>query len=229
MRIINDIFEFTVYLIIGSLRQWFSDMFIKQQNVFIPLNPRTFSLNATKVLLFTSYDFLPCGLLDLVTSFGVQKLIRQSRSVQEIAKNCASPIFCVIMYSIFTVAAHSGHLPIIVTKGINKSLSIKKLHPWAIPVSVSDEVFHFFAEVDVGSWTCCWLLSVELPKLPANPFLFLDLDLLYQLPEPILHNIKLYKRWYVVVLAKDKRQRKCTAYLQCALIWERILGFQSMA
>ena len=156
MRIINDIFEFTVYLIIGSLRQWFSDMFIKQQNVFIPLNPRTFSLNATKVLLFTSYDFLPCGLLDLVTSFGVQKLIRQSRSVQEIAKNCASPIFCVIMYSIFTAAAHSGHLPIIVTKGINKSLSIKKLHPWAIPVSVSDEVFHFFC------WSGCWQLNLLL-------------------------------------------------------------------
>ena len=195
-------------------------MFLKQQNVFVPLNPRTFSLNATKVLLFTSYDFLPCELFDLVTSFDEQKLIRQPHSVQEIAKNCASPIFCAIMCCIFTAATHSGHLPIIVTKGINKSLSIIKLRPWAIPheVSVSDEVFNFFAEADVGSWTCCWLLSVELLKLPANPFFFLDLDLLYLLPEPILHNIKLCKRWYVVLLVEDKRQRKSAAYLQWALI-----------
>ena len=129
---------------------------------------------------------------------------------------------------IFTAATHSGHLPIIVIKGINKSLSIIKLHPWAIPheVSVPDEVFNFFAEADVGSWTCCWLLSVELLKLPANPFFFLDLDLLYLLPEPILHNIKLCKRWYVVLLAGDKRQRKSTAYLQWALIWERFWGFK---
>ena len=75
--------------------------------------------------------------------------------------------------------------------------------------------------------TCCWLLLVELHKLPGNPFLFLDLDLLYLLPEPILHNIKLCKRWYVVLLAEDKRQRKSTAYLQWDLIWERVLGFQS--
>ena len=104
-------------------------MFIKQKNVIIPLNPRPFSLNATKVLLFTSYDFLPYKLFDLVTSFDEQKLICQSYSVQEIAKNCASPIFCAIMCCIFTAATHSGHLPIIVTKGINKSLSIIKLHP----------------------------------------------------------------------------------------------------
>ena len=91
----------------------------------------------------------------------------------------------------------------------------------AIPheVSVSDEVFNFLAEADVGSWTCCWFLSVELPKLPANPFLFLNLDLFY---------IKLCKRWYAVLLAEDTTQRKSTAYLQWALIWEWVLGFQSM-
>ena len=90
------------------------------------------------------------------------------------------PFFCAIMNCIFTAATHSGHLPIIGTKGINKSLSIVKLHPWAIPheVSVSDEVFNFFAEADVDSWTCCSLSSVEWPKLPVNPFLFL-LYLLY--------------------------------------------------
>ena len=142
--------------------------------MFIPLNPRPFSLNATKVLLFSSYDFLPCELFDLVTSFDEQKLIHQSHSVQEIAKNCASPIFCAIMCCIFTAATHSGHLPIIVTKGINKWLSIIKLHPWAIPheVSVSDEVFDFFTEADVDSWTCCWLLSVELPNCQQILFFF---------------------------------------------------------
>ena len=139
---------------------------------------------------------------------------------QRIAKSYTSPIFCAVMCCIFTAAAHSGHFPTIVIKGINKSLSIIKLHPWAIPheVSVFDEVSNFFAEADVGSWTCPWLSSVELPRLRANPLLFLDLDLLYLLHEPILHNIKLCKRWYVVLLVEDKRQRKSAAYLQWALI-----------
>ena len=152
-----SIMEFTVYLIIGSLRHWFWHVH-KITKCFYKINSQAIFSECSQSSPVCLKWFPTLWIIWLSNLFWWTKIDTQSHLVQEIAKNCDSPIFCAIMGSIFTAATHSGHLPIIVTKGINISLCIIKLHPWTMTheVSVSNKVFNFFC------WSGCWQLNLLL-------------------------------------------------------------------